>query len=302
MSGKNGKKILIACSDDKSRSIINIMLHKLGYQNVVEAGDVDEASKVVSGFTKSNAGMAGLLGKSAPSIVCELDLIVLTSELLPSHGLTYLESIRKIFPASELPVLFITNSDKDLDDASEAGANDTIVKPFSQNSLGVKVNGLVGGKKAPVIKSFGFSASDETTGFGKEKKKEKQKTEEPEPEAIKVDGTAKQASGGSAGRASFYRRGKAQTYSTDGGPTAELIDDKVDGHYHEKVDVIGGGQNCFWAAQNNSDEKVRLEYLSPKGKKTGVEAKKIPLEQFMHTFYLCDENNCEIIKKQKAIN
>ncbi len=271
------------------------MLHKLGYKTVLEAASVVEAENLVAKHSKTNSGMTGLLGNTAPSHLCDIGLMIIDCDLKPECGTKYLKALRQKYPANQLPVLLIagnSHSEK-LKEASEIGANETLSIPFTQDQLKIKTNVLLTSVSAPVIASFNFNKPAKKA----EKKEEKKISPPKAPEEIvrKVSkAQAAKASGGSD-RSSFYGGQKTVTYSTDDEPTATLIDGKIDGHYHEKVAIIGGGVNCFWAKQIEGDERVRLEYISPKGRPTGMEAKIIPVEQFMHTFYLCQEHGCQIL-------
>ena len=306
-------KILIVDNHETSRNVIAIMLHKLGYPNVQEAGDANDADKIISTHTRKNDGMASLLGGSAPKFVCALDMVILDNDTPPNGGVMYLAQLRQKFKPADLPILFIAMRGKEesLEGAGALDANDTLVKPFNQAALKNKISPLLNSGKAPVIQSFDFAS--------------KPKALKP-PEPVKalrstavnaVAPAAKQSKPASAksktvkntpdptnkkpvtGGVSFHRRTGGATYSTDGQPTATLVNGAIDGHYHEKVDVIGGGENCYWATGIDG-EKVRLDYLNTKGKNTGIEAKIIPQEQFMYTFYFCDEGNCPILKRLSA--
>lgn len=305
--GKTSKKILVADGHEASRHVISIMLHKLGYKDVFEAGDWNQANKIINDNVKTNTGMTGLLGSAAPQELCEIDLCIMDSELGEKNGLDCLTEIRKRFDHKLLPVVFtcMKTSDCNLGDASNAGANDTLKKPFPLEEFKTKLDNLLKKDGAPVIKSFAFAGG----GEAKQATKKPEKKPEPvkvasEPAAVKVSSKPadKVVNGGNkkkgTGGVSFYGASKADTYSTDGEPTATLVDGKIDGHYHEEVNVIGGGQNCYWATQIEGEERVLLEYLSPKGRRTSMEAKKISVEQFMYTFYLCDEHSCAILERE----
>ncbi len=299
---KKKQKILIADPHETSRNVITIMLHKLGYCTVLEAADCEEVKKIVAQNTRSNSGMSGLLGKSAPGEVCDLDLIILDCSLKPGSGMEYLRLLRKKFPPDQAPVLFIAmkGAEYDFAEATDAGANDTLEKPFSQNVFAAKLATLLGSSKAPVVKSFAFGAD---AGKKKEVKKDKPDVYN-EPAAKKVSGSVLEAKSKTGGGNSFYGVGAQKVqYSTDGEPTATVTNGKIDDHYQERVNVIGGGVNCYWATGIEGRDEVKLEYLTPTGKRTGMEAKKVPLEQFMYTFYLCEEYGCPImerVSKQEA--
>ncbi|VAX22268.1 hypothetical protein MNBD_NITROSPINAE01-869 [hydrothermal vent metagenome] len=320
--GKDKKQtvILVADSHKQSLNIIAIMLHKLGYQAVLEASDTDSADRAMKKATLDNSGMAGLLGGAAPKIKCDIGLVILDCDLQPGSSMQFLRKLRRSYSKSALPVLAIAMKGQEdcLVDALGEEANDTLLKPFSQNVLKAKIAALFDEQaNRPKVAAFSFAGTTPavTSTPRKTEKasasaltsapKKKEKAPPPvAPQAVKVNGPAKtpaKLAGGSG--ASFYGMGQGTvTYSTEGEPTAELVNGKIDGHYHEQVQVIGGGVNCYWAMQIGDEERVRLEYLSAKGKKTGMEAKTIPLEQFMYTFHLCDENTCPIMERQKEEN
>ncbi|MGK7345678.1 MAG: response regulator [Candidatus Nitrospinota bacterium M3_3B_026] len=293
---KSKMTILVADPDETSRNVVSIMLHKLGYREIMEAVDKGEADEVIARLTRDNSGMAGLLGSSAPGETVDLDLLILDAGFSPAGGAAYLSGLRKRFKPDELPVLAIGSKDAEsrLAETLDAGANHTLQKPFSRDSLRAALDSLLVPGGAPVIRSFSFAQPRQ------EQKREKPRNspaagDRPAstapPKALMAERTA-------SGGASFHSRQRAQKgYSTDSEPTAVLIDGKIDGHYHEKVDVIGGGVNCFWARKVDEEEIVRLEYISARGRPTGMVAKDVSLERFMYTFHLCDEGNCPILSR-----
>lgn len=322
---KSQIKILIVDGHETSRHVIAILLHKLGYKNVLEAGAKVEAEKIVEKHTRKNDGINALFGGGGGStIVCDLDLIILDNDVPPDSGMIYLAQLRQRFDAGSLPILFTAMKDgaDQLDVASSAGANDTLVKPFTQDKLSAKIGPMLGGGKAPVIQSFSF-------GGAGAKKKQPAKPEPAKsvvqpsmsleklralsdkkpsaPEPLPSEKTAapkpkmkrkeKPKSKVKAGGASFQRRDVKKVFTKDDPITATLKDGKIDGHYHVDVDVIGGGENCFWAKQVEGQDEVQLYYLTTKGKSTGMQAKEVELDEFMHTFYLCEEYGCAIIDR-----
>jgi len=309
---KDKTRILIADSHEQSLHVIAIMLHKMGYENVFEAASRADAEMIIKQNTRSNAGMSGLLGGAAPKEVCDIDLLMLDADLAPDGGLPYLRQLRTRFKPDQLCVLFTAMRGKEeiFQIAGGSGANDFLVKPFSKDMLSIKLEVLLGSDRPPVIKSFSLGAPAPAP---KVVKKEPVAIAEPPkvlalpapPKPVATNGSstsapvapAAAASKGTGGVAFHGRAQKAVTFSTDGEPTAALVDGKVNGHYHEQVNVIGGGQNCYWARETKDGDKVRLEYLSFKGQPTGMEAKVITREQFMYTFVLCDEGNCPIMQR-----
>ncbi|MBF0171235.1 MAG: hypothetical protein HQK87_09135, partial [Nitrospinae bacterium] len=118
-------------------------------------------------------------------------------------------------------------------------------------------------------------------------------TGEPEEEVADPVSDKKRA----GDRVAIVAKSGEQSYSTSGQVTARLVEGAINGHYHEKVNVIGGGQNCYWARQI-AEDKVQLEILSQKGRTTGMVAKAVSLERFMYTFYLCKDDRCPILIRQ----
>lgn len=294
---KDETLILIADSDQKSLHVIAILLHKLGYVNILEASDREDAEKIIKERSRDNTAMSGLLGGSAPKETTDIDLVMIDADIAKGGGLRLVADLRKRFGADKPAVMFTARDGRDETFASalQAGANDAILKPFSKDMLGIKLNVLLGAEKAPMIKSFSFTASASKPFQAPVKPKKEEPAQPAQTAAVKINGPAPAQP--STGGVSFMSRGGKKTYSADGEPTAVLVNGKIDGHYHEQVNVIGGGQNCYWARRLGEQEKVRLEYLSAKGQPTGMEAKVIPLGEFMHTFVLCDESNCPIMAR-----
>lgn len=320
--GKSQIKILIVDGHETSRHVIAILLHKLGYKNVFEAATKVEAEKIVKEHTSNSAGMNALFGGgSGAQSVCDLDLIILDNDIKPDNGIIYLAQLRQKFDAGSLPILYTGMKGRadDLTVASSAGANDTLIKPFTQEKLAVKIEPMLGGGKAPVIQSFSFGGG----GDSKEKAKPTKPVVQPSKSleelraeldkklsiptptssndpAIpkkKIKRKEKPKKAVTTGAASFQRRDIKKVFTADDPVTATLIDGKIDGHYHVEVDIIGGGENCFWARQVDGKETVQLYYLTAKGRSTGMEAKSVSLDEFMHTFYLCEEYGCSILDR-----
>lgn len=326
---KSSVKILIVDAHETSRHVIAIMLHKLGYATVFEAGNEAEAEEIVKKHEKDNKGLSSLLGGAAPGKICDLDLIILDHEVPPNNGMFYLAQIRRRFDAGSLPVLFtvMKGNESKLEGITAIGANDTLVKPFQLGELKSKISFLLGGGKAPVIQSFSFKQEPK-----KEAKKQAPAAAPSAPPAAAAPaGSASPASSTAeilaqhepsvpgpsfnglgaikrkqkpqrdgTGGVGFHSRGGKKKWSPDDPPTATLVDGKIDGHYHEDVDVIGGGENCYWARKVEGEDQVRLYYLSAKGKSTGMEAKVIPLDEFMHTFFLCEEYGCSLLDRLES--
>ncbi len=294
---KSRTNILIVDGHEKSRHVIAILLHKLGYKNVFEAGSRADAEKIITGDAEKTGGMNALFGGSGAAEACDTDLVIMDHDVPPENGAMYLAELRRKFDAGSLPVLFTVmkgNEDK-LKAAGSLGANDTLVKPFTQNELMNKIGPMLDGVKAPVTQSFNFTGGIEQGSPPKPPSETKKMAEKP-----KRKKKEKPKSRVKSGGASFQKRSPGKKYSPGDPPTATLVNGRIDGHYHEEVDVIGGGENCYWARQVEGEDVVRLDYLNAKGQSTGMEAKVIDLEEFMRTFYLCEEYGCAILDRLEA--
>ncbi|VAX18885.1 hypothetical protein MNBD_NITROSPINAE04-2650 [hydrothermal vent metagenome] len=311
-------KILIIDGHETSRHVIAILLHKLGFKNILEAKAKAEAEKIVEEHTRKKEGMDALVrGSGRPATVCDLDLIILDKDVPPDSGVIYLSQLRHQFDAGSLPILFTAMKDgaDQFSLASSAGANDTLVKPFTHEKLLAKIEPLLGGGKAPVIQSFSFGGGGGAGGAGAKKERPKPgQTKFGTPSSMSPEKPAPQSDDkpsvsapkkrkekpklkAKAGGASFQRRDAKKVFTEDDPVTATLKDGKIDAHYHVDVDVIGGGENCFWATKDDGQDMVKLYYLTAKGKSTGMLAKEVGLDEFMHTFYLCEEYGCGILDR-----
>jgi len=307
-------KILIIDGHETSRHVIAILLHKLGYRNILEARTKAEAEKIVEEHTRKSDGMNALFGgDGGPTTVCDLDLIILDKDVPPDSGMIYLSQLRHQFDAGSLPVLFTAMKDgvDQFSLASSAGANDTLVKPFTHDKLSAKIEPMLGVGKAPVIQSFSFGgggpggkkaqshpehAKSDVQSSPSAEKSTLPSSAEPSavaPKKRKEKPKLKTKAGG----ASFQRRDAKKVFTKDDPVTATLKDGKIDSLYHVEVDVIGGGENCFWATREEGEDMVKLYYLTAKGKSTGMLAKEVGLDEFMHTFYLCEEYGCGILDR-----
>ncbi len=264
------------------------------------------------------SGMAGLLGKAAlPKIL--VDLIIVDWDTPTGGALKLIKTIKAKFSGH---YRFLLVAEKrhfnEMSAALKAGATDFILKPFGTSEFNEKMENVLSDKPL-TVQSFSIGAASEKSkkvGYGvnpfavDKSTPDLPKTPTPPthgggtahstPAAPRIEPRVKPkftspATGGGGGGASFYSSsGKKRPENAE--PTATLIDGKIDGHYHEKVDVIGGGENCYWAKETENG-KVRLEYLSAKGTATGMEAKVIDRNDFMYTFYLCEEYGCNLLRR-----
>ncbi|MGB9731422.1 MULTISPECIES: response regulator [Calditerrivibrio] len=119
---------VIITVDDSStmRRIIKNTLQKLGFSNILEAGN----------------GLEGLdvLAKN------KVDLVITDWNMPEMDGLTFVKSIRAKPEYKELPILMVTTeaAKEDILTALRSGVNNYIVKPFTPETLQEKVFKLLG--------------------------------------------------------------------------------------------------------------------------------------------------------------
>ncbi len=127
-------KILVVDDDPQLRSLVGLALDRAGFA-VVTAAD----------------GQAALMqaAREAP------DLIVLDQGLPELDGL---EVCRRIRAKSEVPIIFLTARDDELDRVLglELGADDYVTKPFSPRELVARIKAILkrtrGGAASPVLR------------------------------------------------------------------------------------------------------------------------------------------------------
>jgi two-component system chemotaxis response regulator CheY len=119
---------VIITVDDSStmRRIIKNTLQKLGFSNILEAGN----------------GLEGLdvLAKN------KVDLVITDWNMPEMDGLTFVKAIRAKPEYKELPILMVTTeaAKEDILTALRSGVNNYIVKPFTPETLQEKVFKLLG--------------------------------------------------------------------------------------------------------------------------------------------------------------
>ncbi|MFQ5432871.1 MAG: hypothetical protein ACE5EN_10245 [Nitrospinota bacterium] len=290
------------------------MCRKLGCTNVADLDSMKQFNAEIKNRIDAADGMAVFMGKKAlPKLT--VDLFIVDWDSPPGGVVRFMRDLKSKYSGK---YQFIVVADKkhssSLGAALKGGAYDGLIKPFMLSEFREKIEEALSGRERMVVKSFnlgGAVTGSQKKGYSgnpfavsKEKepgpaagsKEEAQpvKLPEPEPKPVTVKpAKAPPAAAPGTGRASFYGRSGGQARSDT--VTATLKDGKIDGHYHQKVDVIGGGENCYWAREIK-DGQVRLEYLNAKGEATGMEAKKVGRDDFMHMFYLCEEHGCQILK------
>jgi len=108
------------------RRIIKNTLQKLGFSNILEAGN----------------GIEGLdvLAKN------KVDLVITDWNMPEMDGLTFVKAIRAKPEYKELPILMVTTeaAKEDILTALRSGVNNYIVKPFTPETLQEKVFKLLG--------------------------------------------------------------------------------------------------------------------------------------------------------------
>ncbi|MBW2277782.1 MAG: response regulator [Deltaproteobacteria bacterium] len=113
--------ILVADDDGHIREVVRYALEKTGH-TVLEAADGDEALKIAS---------------EQP-----IDLLVLDIVMPGPDGL---EVCRRLRATSELPILFLTSRDDEVDRVLglEIGGDDYLIKPFSPRELVARVKAVL---------------------------------------------------------------------------------------------------------------------------------------------------------------
>lgn len=121
MADKN-MRILVVDDFPTMRRIVRSLLKELGFENVEEAEDGQEA------LTKLRAG--------------GFEFVVSDWNMPNLDGLEMLKVIRQEPPLASLPVLMVTAEAKkeNIIAAAQAGANGYVVKPFTAATLEEKLN------------------------------------------------------------------------------------------------------------------------------------------------------------------
>ena len=293
------------------------MCHKLGLVNVMAAGTKEEFDAIIK--QNIDDAMAMSFGGIPATPRVKIDAIIVDWETAEKGLVTFIKTFKQKYSGrfGFLVLCGEKHTEKFLL-ASKAGANAFLKKPFSMDQLKEKLTMVLLGKSEPIVQGFnlqGASTKSSKQGFGESPFSFQQAVDKKKPalspaEAAQLESEAKKlAKGETVGKQRVMSAedmkkgvGSGVSFYTKGGgarsdkPIATLINGKIDGHYHQKVNVIGGGENCFWAKEHE-EEKVRLEYLNAQGKPTGIEAKIISRDEFMHTFFLCEEHGCSILKR-----
>ncbi|MBI3795134.1 MAG: hypothetical protein HY280_10490 [Nitrospinae bacterium] len=282
----------------------------MGHDDILDVESQEDFDQALMTGVDSTAGLGGLLGKSArPKLT--IDLFIIDCDSPTGRVPSQIRAIKSKYTGN-FRFLVVGDSGKanEFAEATKAGATDTMVKPFGREEFTKKMENVLSDNPISVTSfNVGALSDDKKSVFAGVKPASAQPAPKPAPSAAPatpfptasgIVPKIQQADSESTGRGgkdhSFYRNVSKKRTAMDGDATATLIDGKVNGHYHEKVEVVGGGENCYWAKEADGD-KVRLEYLTPKGAASGIEAKVINREEFLHNFFLCEEYGCGILKR-----
>lgn len=287
-------KILLVESDTVSReSARNVMSGQLGLNDIVTASEGGEALNRVIEYTIDD-GMASLFsGKKAPKR-CAINLVLLNWKINGMSACDFLKEVRKQFDKKTLPVIVMTPGDnkEDIMKAVGAGANNFIITPINSETLNRKMAEVLekpvsADVKTPQQSQVKKSQPAGVSWYEKVEPKSKEKKVKEEPARL---------------IGAFYEKPKESRQSPVGSNQSNSIDisQKIDGHYHEEVNVIGGGTNCYWARDVEGKEMVNLEYVTAKGRPSGIQVKVIPKTEFASKYKLCTEDTCSILKRLKG--
>ena len=123
-------KVLVVDDSPTMRRIVVQMLKKIGYSDVVEAGDGREA-------------LERLQAEGDIELVC-------TDWNMPvMSGLELVQAIRGDESLSSLPILMVTtrNMKDDIITAMRAGVNNYVTKPFDPQTIKEKIDKVMGAAK-----------------------------------------------------------------------------------------------------------------------------------------------------------
>jgi two-component system chemotaxis response regulator CheY len=121
------KKILVVDDSSTMRRIMKVSLQRCGYAQVEEAEN----------------GLEALTKAKAEQYNC-----VITDWNMPEmDGLELVRNLRQLGNYAEVPIMMVTTEGgkQDIIEALTQGVSSYIVKPFTQDTLKEKMNGLFGG-------------------------------------------------------------------------------------------------------------------------------------------------------------
>jgi len=119
-------KIITVDDSSTMRRIIKNTLIKIGFSNILEAGNGIEALEVLA---QNN-----------------VDLIITDWNMPEMDGLTFVKTLRAKDQYKEIPILMVTTeaAKEDILTALKSGVNNYVVKPFTPDILQEKVFKLLG--------------------------------------------------------------------------------------------------------------------------------------------------------------
>lgn len=120
-------KIMVVDDSSTMRRIVVNTLKKIGYSDIMEAGDGKEALAKID-----EAG--------------GVDLVCTDWNMPVMDGLTFVQNLRS-GPYKSVPILMVTTmaAKEDVVQALKAGVNNYVVKPMAPETLQEKIQSMVGG-------------------------------------------------------------------------------------------------------------------------------------------------------------
>lgn len=118
-------RFLVVDDSSTMRRIIINTLHKLGYEDIVEAGNGREGmDRVADG---------------------QVDLVITDWNMPEMNGIEFVRSLRAADGTQHLPVLMVTtNAAKDdIVEALRAGVTNYVVKPFTPDTIKEKIDAVL---------------------------------------------------------------------------------------------------------------------------------------------------------------
>ncbi len=281
-------KILLAVEDRNLRETLKLIMNdQLGIWDIDMAGTGPEAVEKVKASAGQKAGMSALLAgmsSSTPPPQCVFNLMVMDWAIDGEEEFASLKEIRKLYDKKILPILLITRQrDKsEILAAAEAGANNFLFVPITADLLNSRFREALGRKQDfKVQAALSVFQKQEKGAKREEKKKGKRK-----PQIL-------------TGGASYHSKAAVSEEEARFAVSKVLSpEEKIDGHFHRFVDIVGGGKNCFWAKEKpseNDEKAIELEYVTPTGNSSGTHAETILKTEFMSSFYICTAENCSIL-------
>jgi DNA-binding response OmpR family regulator len=285
-------KVLLAVKDQYLRETIKLLLNEqLGLWDIEMTDSGPGVVEKIKNSSGKSSGMSALLGgltasSAAPSPgACVFNLVVMDWNLDEGEEFASLKEIRRRYDRKNLPVLLITKerNEQEIRTGVMAGANNFLFIPITADLLNSKFKDVLG-------KKHDFKAQAALSIFQKQEggpKKDEKKKKEQKPQIL-------------TGGASYHSKKEVSEEEARFAVSRFLSpDEKINGHFHRMVDVVGGGRNCLWAREGTSEDGgtvVELEYVTSSGSSSGMHADTISKSQFMETFYICTEENCSIIR------